>query len=342
MLFFSYLLRIILVRVALATAVLALVALAFDLGDQGRRLAADLGWAPVLQAAGLHLPLVVVQIFPAAMLLGATLALVALRGRGELAGLAVVGAGQNSVRGPLLTAGLICTLVALTLDEGLVPICERTADELYQHRRVSPLTGLRPSTSWVKLGRWFLHRKESGGREEVLALEVNERFQVTRRVWGSNNRWRARQLRGTAGRATDLGRLRQRARTLWSRSFVRAESLSALELHRHLRLRAEAGQERPAETLVLHTKLAYPLVNLLSALLACLFGNPWRKRSAVLDLLAAVSLVLGLWVLLAGGWMLARGGWLSPAGGVWLPLLCATTLTLLTLWPGARRQGQTC
>ena len=328
---FLYLLRVLLIRVALATVALALIALAFDLGDQGRRLASDLGWGPVLQAALLHLPLVTVQILPAALLLGSTLGLAALRGRGELAGLAVAGAGPGKVRRPLLAAGLICVVAAFVLDEALVPAWERAADELYQHRRISPLTGLRPSSSWVRLGRWFLHRKLTSGREEVLALEVDERFQITRRVEGSAGRWRTRQLRGQGG-PVDLRPLQRRARALWSRSLVRAESLGALALYRHLRLRGEAGQQRPAETLVLHTKLAYPLVNLVAAMLACLFCGAWRRRSTVLELLAAVGLVLGLWLLLAGGWMLARGGWLSPAAGVWSPLALALGLALLSLW----------
>lgn len=331
MIIFFYLLRAVLVRVALATAALALIALAFDVGDQGRRLAAVLGWGPVLQAAVLHLPLVVVQVLPAAVLLGCTLALAALRGRGELAGLAISGAGPGVLRRPLLTTGVICTLAALALDEGLVPPCERAADRLYQHRRVSPLTGLQPSPSWVRLGRWFLFRKVADGREEVLALEVNRRFQLLQRVEGANGRWRAR-----ASQATDLDRLHRRARALWDRELVRAETLGSLELWRHLRLRGQAGQQRVAEALVLHTKLAYPLVNLAAALLAGLFCAAWRRSPVVLDMLAAVGLVLGLWMLLAGGWMLARGGWLSPAGGVWLPLAVSLMAAVGAMWLSGR------
>jgi len=337
---FRYLLRAVLVRVALATLALALVALAFDLGDQGRRLAGVLGWGPVLEAALLHLPLMVVQVLPAALLLGSTLALAALRGRGELAGLAACGVGPGAVRTPLLCAGLVCAVAALVVDEALVPPCERAADELYQHRRVSPLTGLQPASSWIRLGSWFVHRRVHPGGDHVLALEVDQRFKVLRRVEGAGDRWQVRPLwGGTQG--ADLHPLKQRARAMWSRSFARAESLSTLELHRHLRLRGDTGQLRPAETLVFHTKLAYPLVNLVAAVLACLFCGPWRRGPAVLEMLAAVGLVLGLWVLLASGWLLARGGWLSPAGGVWLPLPLALSLGLAALWLQSRHRPVT-
>ena len=265
------------------------------------------------------------------MLLGATLTLTAMRGRGELAGLAISGAGPGALRRPLLVTGVLCALTALALDEGLVPPCERLADRLYQNRRVSPLTGLQPSPSWVRLGRWFLFRQVVGGREEVLALELNRRFQVVQRVEGAGGRWKA-----SSGQAANLDRLRRRARALWDRELVRAESLGSLELWRHLQLRGQSGQQRVAEALVLQTKLAYPLVNLAAALLAGLFCGAWRRRPAVLDLLAAVGLVLGLWLLLAGGWMLARGGWLSPAGGVWTPIILAMVAALAAQWRTSR------
>ena len=212
-----------------------------------------------------------------------------------------------------------------------MPPCERLADRLYQNRRVSPLTGLQPSPSWVRLGRWFLFRQVVGGREEVLALELNRRFQVVQRVEGAGGRWKA-----SSGQAANLDRLRRRARALWDRELVRAESLGSLELWRHLQLRGQSGQQRVAEALVLQTKLAYPLVNLAAALLAGLFCGAWRRRPAVLDLLAAVGLVLGLWLLLAGGWMLARGGWLSPAGGVWTPIILAMVAALAAQWRTSR------
>ena len=342
MILFRYLFTTALLRILLAAVALAVVALAFDLGDQGRRLAASLGWSTVLRASLLHLPLVVVQVLPAALLLGGVLALARLRHGGELAALALAGAGPWRVRAPLLATGVLCAASALALDELLVPPCEQAADQLYQHRRASPLTGLGAASSWVKLDRWVLHRRQVQGQTRLLALELDPQFAVVRRVEGTPTSLQARQFAPHLAVPADLGQLQRRAHKLWNRGFVRAEAQSFAELRRYLRRRQAAGQQRPVETLVLHTKLAYPLINLSAAMLACLFAAPWRRRAGVLDLLAAVGLVLGLWVLLAGGWLVARGGWLSPALAVWLPVLLglAGAALLLRLQTWARPMGR--
>ena len=382
MLLRSYLLRAVLSRAALATAMLALIVLGFDLGDQGRRLAAVLGWGTVLKAAWLHLPLMVVQVCPAGLLLGAVLALVRLRQQGELAALAVSGAGGAVVRTPLLLAGALWALLALGLDEALVPWCEQQADRLYQHRRVSPLTGLGPSASWSRHGPWMVQHLRRQGAGQTVALELDTSFRVLRRVeltgdgeqprvWdlarishhlllrraiaahrhgllpalSSTHRKCAcgelrSEVREDAGshpprdgvgekcglahgspRPRPLPRQRLPGLSLAAlqppRANFRPEALSAMELHRQLNRREALGQARVAEHLVLQTKLAYPLLNLVVALVACAFAGPWRRRAAVWDLLAALGLLLLLWLLLAGGWLVSRGGWLSPAVAVW-------------------------
>ena len=119
---FRYQLRAVLVRLALALPALVLVYLVFDLGDQGRRLAATAGWVRVLAAALLHVPLVSVQVLPAALLLAALMALFRLREAGELEAMAAAGAGPLRWLQPLLAAGLLVVAAALVLGELLAPL----------------------------------------------------------------------------------------------------------------------------------------------------------------------------------------------------------------------------
>jgi lipopolysaccharide export LptBFGC system permease protein LptF len=321
MILFRYILRSVLARLTLALPAMALVVLAFDLGDQGRRLARVLGWWPVLRALMLHLPLFAVQVLPVALLISAVLALSGLRQRGELGALLVSGAGPGRLHAPLLCAGGLCAVLGLALGELAVPRCEQAADRLYQHRRISPLTGLQPVGAWLWLDPWFVRK---GPGQQVLALELDRGFRIRRRVEG----------RPRPGELPVL----ERAARLWGRGEARAEALGAAELARRLERLEHVGQRRPVERIVLHTKLAYPLLSLVTALMACGFALGWRRRALVPELLLACGLALALWLVVAGGWLLGRVGWLSPAAAVWGPLAVAGALAGGWLWTRSVRR----
>ena len=340
MLLFRYLLLAVLGRLALALPALAAVYLAFDLGDQGRRLAAELGWGAVLRASLLHLPLVTVQILPAALLLAAVLALGALRRRGELEAMVLAGAGPLRLGAPLIVAGVLCAASALLLDEAAVPPCERAADRLYRGRRASSLTGLERPGSWARHREWLLHRRGDG---QLLALEVGARFAALQRVEGRlTSDGQLQQARGERF-AVDGGFVRTSRPTLpplpadlW-RAATRAEARPYLELRHALRALREAGQARAAEELVLHTKLAFPLINVVVALLAWPFALGHRRRSPVLELLAMLGLLFGLWAALAAGWLAGRAGWLAPGVAVWTPTLLGAAAAAGLVLRRARR-----
>jgi lipopolysaccharide export system permease protein len=319
MILFGYILRLLLARLALALPAMATVAVAFDLGDQGRRLARVLGWWPVLRASLLHLPLYAVQVLPVALLMAAVVTLSGLRRRGELGALWTLGAGPTRLFAPLLCAGVLGAGLGLALGEAAVPRCEQAADRLYQHRRVSPLTGLQPLGAWLWLDPWFVRRGPGG---QVLALRVGAEGGIQQREEGRL-------------RPADLPVL-ARAEGLWGRGEARAEALGFLELEQRLRRLEAVGQRRPVERIVLHTKLAYPLLCLVTALLACGFAAETRRRGLVAELLQACGLTLGLWLLVAGGWVLGRVGWLAPAAAVWGPLARAAVLAGGWLWVGGR------
>jgi len=315
-----YILRGILGRLGLALPALCLLVLAFDLGDQGRRLArgdGGLGWGTVLLASLHHLPLYAVQVMPVALILSCSLCLAGMRQRGELAAMACAGLSPWRVARALLLTGGLCALFSLCLGEGIVPTLERHADTLYQDRRVSPLTGELQAARWLRIGGWYLGQAPGG---ELLGLEVDSEHRLVRR------------LKGAALQAGAPGHVAE-ARLLWSRAVGRPEAQSSLHLWRRLRALRTAGHPRPAETLVLHTKLAYPLVNLVAALLVCVLTLPGviRRQGSVAarELGLALLLILGLWFLIAGGWLLGRSGWLSPALAVWGPVALAAVAGII-------------
>lgn len=333
-----YLFRAILVRLALALPALVLIYMAFELGDQGRLLAASAGWGKALRVTLLHLPLVAVQVLPAALLLSTVLALAALRRRGELEAMVSFGMAPGILCRPILTAGLLVSILALLTDELAVPPCEQRADRLTGWRRPSALTGLSSPPSWARHAGWFVHLDQGRGARQVVALELDRRFQLVQRVDGwmrpgqhdtlTEVTLRSGDRKTSAG--TGMTRRRVPAYTLpegmsqpmalLEQPAPRAEALDLIDLSRRLARLEGVGHRRPAERLVLHTKIAFPLLNLVVAMLACPFVSGYRRRSTVVDLAWASLLILGLWAMLAAGWMMARSGWIGPAAGVWLPL----------------------
>jgi lipopolysaccharide export system permease protein len=326
---FSYISRVILSRLALTALALTLLYLGFDLGDQGRDLASSLGWERVLHASLLHLPLVVVQILPAALLIATVLALSGLRRRGELLALSSFGVAPARLCLPILAVGTVGAAVALGLDEWLVPPCEQRADLIYRSRRASALTGLRPRARWTRSDRWFLHLTPPG---RLLAFQLDESFRPVRRVdadltEGSairSGRARVTRFNGELGfrrreeKVVDLPGLK-RLHHLRGRQ-PRAEALDMSSLYRRVTLLETSGQAQRVERLVLHTKLAFPLLNVVVALLVCPFALGRRRAAPMRDLAWAAGLVVGIWALLASGWVLGRTGYLSPGAGAWLPL----------------------
>lgn len=347
-----YLLRIIALRGLLALLALACVYLAFDLGDQGRRLAATLGWRTVLWATLLHLPLMAAQLLPVALLLGGALALAALRRRGELEALSASGLTPLALGLPLLLLGVFFSLAGWLLGNQLAPAFEQRADSLYQHRRISALTGELPR------GRWYRARDGRGGSifvarsaTRLTLLRVDAQSALQQRVEGRivgpttlANVWVY--TLATAGRRSqrrhqaklELPELASLAQ-LWQRQGGRAESLDGDALGARLDAARAAGQRARVDALMLQGRRAFPALGLVVALLLWGFALA-PARSSARQLALAVGWVALLWATLSAGWLLARGGALGPLSGAWAPIVLAAALALTELarrWPRARR-----
>jgi lipopolysaccharide export system permease protein len=286
-----------------------------------------------------------VQILPAAILIATVLALSSLRRRGELLALSCFGVAPARLCLPILAVGTIGAAVALGLDEWLVPPCEQRADLLYRSRRASALTGLRPRARWMRREGWFYHLTPSG---RLLALQLDSGFRSIRRVdadltedsairsgRAKVTRFKKEGFEREEERLVDLPGLKG-LRHIRGRQ-PRAEALDTSSLYRRLTLLERSGQAQSVERLVLHTKLAFPLLNVVVALLACSFAMGRRRATPVRDLAVAAGLIVGLWALLAAGWVLGRTGHLSPGAGAWFPLALGLAFGVAATIHGLRR-----
>jgi len=284
-----------------------------------------------------------VEILPVALLFSVVIALARLRRQGELEAMAGAGAGPLRLCLPILAAGLLCTVISFTLNEILVPPCERKADQVSHGKRISALTGLQLAPRWLRQGQWFLSLEQQREKKRLLALKVNSSFYVVQRIDGTIDTERNNLF--SAGKLTDFSRegfsrragplllppLLQALTLLWPIAQSPAEVQNSLSLRRNLRQLEAAGHVRPTEKILLHTKVAFPLFCLVMALLACPFALGHRRRTASGDLFVALGLTLAIWCLLSVGWIGGRVGWFSPAISVWGPTFLGFALGAILL-----------
>lgn len=332
-------------RVGIALALLTLVYLVFDLGGPGRLLAADLGWAPVLGAAALHIPLTVVQLLPAAMLLGGAVSVSALTRRGELEAMRAAGMQPARMAIPWLTMALGTLIFSGAANELVVPPCEQRADLLYRYRRASALTGAFAGRSWHSSpdARWFVRMgTQTAGVRPIWALQLDDAHRLQhstmgRLVAGTDLvRYARRVSFGDQGvTITHLPRLRMAALGPIARASetgrTRPEALSSAALRRRISRAQNLGHGSSNDRMVLHARLAYPWLNLIVALLAWAPMRSHRRPTPTGPLGRAAGWIVVLWLLLASGWLMGTTGLLPPRAAAWTPLALATLLVTLSV-----------
>jgi lipopolysaccharide export LptBFGC system permease protein LptF len=342
--FARYLFGLLAARVSATLAVLCLIYALFDLGDAGRQLAATIGWSTVLVATLLRLPTFAAQLLPAALTLGGALTLAALHRRGELEALATLGAGPQRLARPLLAFGLLVAAGGALLGEAVAPPLEAHADQLYQHRRLSSLTGQRARRGrWRRQGRWLLRVDD----KRVTALESGPSRLAGTGLRGpsglTGRRIDGRLIGETLHQVRDVQLTDGDAVVRWHRSLElaslglggtaaqgpsgRAESQGVGELLKRTRAAQVSGHSRRLDRVLLHLRLSFPLLALPAALLLWALA---LRRGATLALAAAF--VGALWLLVALGFLAARSGLVAPSAGPWGALAAAFAIGLLALW----------
>jgi hypothetical protein len=319
-----YLLRRALLGAALTLAALSWVYLACLIGDQGRRAAVTLGWSAALRLMAWHLPLVAVQLAPAAVLLGSVLALSASRQRLELAALAAVGASRLQLAAPLLVTGALATALSLAVAEGLVPRCEQEADR-GAGPVASTLTGVTPPrTRWLTLARRLgvggagrdarrRHRADAGADRLAGERELRARWAAAARRPVEPDGARRRHAGAALGRGAS-------ARTACCESGRRRSRLASAAAPTpgpgSGRSRPDPGEPGAAHAAGLSVAVRGAGGS------RCRAGHGARRAGRGVAAGAGAGLARGrAWLAVAGGWLLGRTLVIGPVAAAWGPVL---------------------
>jgi lipopolysaccharide export system permease protein len=301
------------------------------------------GW--LAAAAELYLwKLVVVvwQMAPVALLLGASITVSGLRRTREWVALRALGLGPWRLALPVLAVAALSAVALAAFDDALVVGASARVDELLATRFGRTGTWYR----WREPKRWFrgrdghrIYHLEAGagpgGFQRVTVLEMTSDFRLARRTDA------ARMVPGPGGAWV--------LEDVAERSFAPGGAMSFERAQRrvfHFDEDPEAFAVRPgqpgemrrgvlAEQIVLrrrlglpvaefelewHRQLAYPLTGLAAALVTLALAlRRERKGHLTASLIEAVGVSALFWAALGIGWSLGMSGRLDPMLAAWAP-----------------------
>lgn len=297
--------------------------------------------------------LAILQLGPAALLLGAGMAISGLRKRGELTALQALTFGPGALYLPVLAIATVVALGLVAFDETVVTQSGRRVDEITLQRfhRWGDLRFYLFPKQWFRRGdRIFQLRSGDADRgfENVTILRLDERFRLLERY--------------DAGQMVSIGGTRWALRNVTERDFSpegeitvttydereydfgvgvgafrirtgRPEQMRFVELREQIRARRGSGLPSLQFALALHNRFAYPLAGIPAALLAVgLALRPGRKGHLTAAVVEGLLVSMTLWGLMVVARTLVLSGRLPAGVAAWAPttvLVIASTVLWL-------------
>jgi len=304
------------------------------------------GWLPAaLELYANKAAVVMVQVAPVAMLLGAAVAVSGLRQTREWTALRSVGLGPWRVALPVVAAALLAGLAMGGLQDLVGVQAAQRAEEISATRFQRGASNRR-WLAWREPKRWFrgadgrriYHLRGTlpgGGFEKVTVLEVTTSFRLARRLDavrmtpGTAGAWRLEEVEERTFDEDGTSHLtRNDVRQVFfdepPGSFDlapgRPSQLRYAVLSKQIELRTRLGQEKAEFELERANRLAYPLAAVPGVLLAVALALRRNRRGHVSSaLLEAVGISLAMWAAQGICLALGRSGRLPPDAAAWAP-----------------------
>lgn len=284
------------------------------------------------------------QLAPAAVALGAAVALSSLRRTGEVTALRALGHGPATFLVPVAALSLVVAVGALLLEDPLVVPANYRAEEITVQRfhRFGDWAVYHQGKRWFRgdKGRiWYLGRPEGRGFSDVTLYEFDDRFSVTHRLDAAllqpttDGRWTLTDVVERDFRSDGISRetrLDHDVRTfaddlqLFRVKTGRPSQLRRSELPGQVELRERLGLPSREFSLALHERRSYPFTSVPAGVLGASLALRRRRNGHLTAAIAeGVLVVLGIYALTAFARTATLGGHLGPVVGGWLALAIA-------------------
>ena len=324
--------------------VFSLLLVAGDLLFQIANLVIDKGVSlgVVLRLFVYKLPEVVVMTLPMASLLSALLTFGRLSSQSEIVALRAAGISFSRIVRPVLAASIFISIFAMLLNETLVPLSNRAADNIMRYE----VARERPSLLREKV---FL-REESGGvlnrviyisklrqnlgtMEDVLVQEFKEGY-MNRIISAKQGIWRDDEWWLEDGKTFEVQEDRS-VKLLYSfarqklplllgpaevaRTSQRPADMSALQLWGHISIMSKQGANLAPLWVLFHLKLAVPWACVILAVLGSTLGIGHQRSGAGVGVAMSVLVVFAYYVVMSFSRSFGEAGFIPPLAAAWLP-----------------------
>ena len=334
--------------------VFSLLLVAGDLLFQIANLVIDKGVSlgVVLRLFVYKLPEVVVMTLPMASLLSALLTFGRLSSQSEIVALRAAGISFRRIVRPVLAASIFVSLFAMLMNETLVPLSNRAADNIMRYE----VARERPSLLREKV---FL-REESGGvlnrviyisklrqnlgtMEDVLVQEFKEGY-MNRIISAKQGIWRDDEWWLEDGKTFEVQEDRS-VKLLFSfarqklplllgpaevaRTSQRPADMSALQLWGHISIMSKQGANLAPLWVLFHLKLAVPWACVILAVLGSTLGIGHQRSGAGMGIAMSVLIVFAYYVVMSFSRSFGEAGYIPPLFAAWAPNIIFMTLAVI-------------
>ncbi len=309
---------------------------------------------PLLQIVlflAFRLPFSLVLAIPMSFLFACCLTIARLTADGETIAMQAVGISPWRILAPYLVSGLTCSLVALTINETLVPWSSRISNEsaqqmMLQRAQLSPRANmlLRGSKGFIFYSRGVDVADEKM-RDTLVLRSLGATYPdiwLADEATFDNDRVYMKDVRlitlddegdvERCGRAeTQMMDLQEISSATFARGAA-ADEVSFAELYRRVRELRASGQTPNRQIFELHEKIALPCASLVFVALGAPLSLRFGRRGGLAGLVIALTMIFGYYLMMSWGKVLGLAERLDPLVAAWGQNVLFFTLGLLFFW----------
>lgn len=292
------------------------------------------------------------QLAPAAIALGAAIAISGLRRTGEVTAMRALGRGPGTFAAPIAAVALAFGGTLFLVEDSLVVPANYRAEEISAKRfeRWGDWSSYHSNRHWYRGDTgivYYLGRIDDDGFADVSVYELDDSFRLRRRLDAARispaeaGAWR---LKDAVVRSfSPDGSMREERMAVGIEMLPddlsefrvktgRPSQLRRRELPEQISLRRKLGLPSMEWELAWHERHAYQLTSIPVAVVgACLALRRNRRGHLTAAIAEGFAVTIALWAVSALARTLTLAGHLSPLAGGWLPLSVACLATVVAL-----------
>jgi lipopolysaccharide export system permease protein len=295
----------------------------------------------ILEHFAYRLPAALHQALPIVVLTATVFLFMELERHHELTALKAAGISLHRASLPVLVLAGAVSIVAFVYQETAAPVLNAKGDEVDRVEiRKTSLPRSEPQLQWYRWSDSEFARVDRLDRVKrlvngVTLVEIDSNFRLRKRldvgqaVWGRNGLEFGQSVLREFGPDNTIHTVSQNGSPVRLGDSLEAlgvmptqpSAMTFMELRAYVRHLRERGQAVGTQMLYLHSKLSFPLMSLVLAILAISCTARWPRSGRLIGGAIAVVITVAYWVVNSGALSLGRVDLLPPIVAAWAATL---------------------